>query len=153
MSRCFEVLERFQHLGEGQAELGPEARARLPPARAAGRELDPHADRRPDVELLAMAHDRLELGELLDDRDHLLADLAGEHGHLDELIVLEAVADDGRIGRFGQGEHGQQLGLRAGLDAEMVRLAEVEDLLDDMPLLVDLDRVDAAIISLVVVLA
>ena len=148
-----EVLEGFEDLGQGQAELGSKAGARLPPARAAGRELDPHADRRPDVQLLAVADDRLELGELLDDRDHLLADLAGEHGHLDELVVLEAVADDGRIWRFGQGEHGQQLGLRAGLEPEMVRLAKVEDLLDDMPLLVDLDRVDAAIAALVVVLA
>ena len=148
-----EILEGFQDLGQGQAELGSKAGARLPPARAAGRELDPHADRRPDVQLLAVANDRLELGELLDDRDHLLADLAGEHGHLDELIVLEAVADDRRIGRFGQGEHGQELGLRAGLDPEMVGLAKIEDLLDDMPLLVHLDRVDAAITPLVLVLA
>ena len=36
-------------------------------------------------------------------------------------------------------------GLRAGLEAEAVRLAEVEDLLDDVPLLVHLDRVDAAV--------
>ena len=153
MSRCFEILEGFQDLGQGQAELGSKAGARLPSARAARRELDPHADRRPDVQLLAVAHDRLELGELLDDRDHLLADLAGEHGHLDEFVVLEAVADDRRIGGFGQGEHGQQLGLRAGLDPEMVRLAEIEDLLDDVPLLVHLDRIDAAITALVVVLA
>ena len=100
-----------------------------------------------------MTNDRFELGELLDDRDHLLADLAGEHGHLDEFVVLEAVADDGGIGRFGQGEHGQELGLRAGLDPEMVWLAEIEDLLDDVPLLIDLDRVDAAVTPLVVVLA
>ena len=108
---------------------------------------------RPDVQLLAVADDRLQLGELLDDRDDLLADLAGEHRHLDELVVLEAVADDRRVRRFGQGEHGQQLGLGAGLEPEMVRLAEVEDLLDDVPLLVHLDRVDAAITALVVVLA
>ena len=34
----------------------------------------------------------------------------------------------------------------------MERLAEVEDLLDDLALLVDLDRVDAAVAALVVVL-
>ena len=94
-----------------------------------------------------------QLGELLDDRDDLLADLAGEHGHLDELVVLEAVADDRRVQAVGQGQHGQQFGLGAGLQAEVERLAEVEDLLDDVPLLVDLDRVDAAVVALVVVLA
>ena len=103
-------------------------------------------------ELLGVADDRFQLGELLDDRDDLLADLAGQHGHLDEFVVLEAVADDRRVQAVGQGQHGQQLGLGAGLQAEVERLAEVEDLLDDVPLLVHLDRVDAAVVALVVVL-
>ena len=111
-----------------------------------------NADDRPDVQLLGMAYDRLQLGVLLDDRDDLLADLAGEHRHLDEFVVLEAVADDRRL-EVGQGEHGQQLGLGAGLEPEMERLAEVEYLLDDMPLLVHLDRIDAAITALVLVFA
>ena len=66
---------------------------------------------------------------------------------------LKPLQTMGVSGGFGQGEHGQQLGLRAGLESEMVRLAEIEDLLDDVPLLIDLDRVDAAIIALVVVFA
>ena len=74
-------------------------------------------------------------------------------GHLDEFVVLEAVADDRRVAAVGQGEHGQQFRLGAGLEAEVERLAEVEDLLDDVPLLVHLDRVDAAVAALVVVLA
>ena len=74
-------------------------------------------------------------------------------GHLDELVVLEAVADDRRVHAVGQGQHRQQLGLGAGLEAEVERLAEVENLLDDVPLLIDLDRIDAAVIALVVVLA
>ena len=48
-----------------------------------------------------------------------------------------------------QGEDGHQLGLAAGLEAEVERLAEVEDLLDDLALLVHLDRVDAAVAVLV----
>ena len=35
-----------------------------------------------------------------------------------------------------------RLGLRASLDPEMVWLAEIEDLLYDVPLLIDLDRAD-----------
>ena len=53
--------------------------------------------RGPDVQLLGVADDQLQLGELLDDRDDVLADLAGQHRHLDELVVLEAVADDRRV--------------------------------------------------------
>ena len=48
--------------------------------------------------------------------------------------------------------HREQLGLGAGLEAEAVRPAEVEHLLDDLPLLVHLDRVDAAVAALVLVL-
>ena len=77
--------------------------------------------------------------------------LLAEHRRLDELGVLEAVADDRRV-VVGQRHDGQQLGLRARLEAEVVRPAEVEDLLDDLPLLVDLDRVDAAVAALVLVL-
>ena len=44
---------------------------------------------------------------------------------------------------------GEQLGLRAGLEAEAVLAAEVEHFLDDLPLLVHLDRVDADVAPLV----
>ena len=74
-----------------------------------------------------------------------------QHRHLDELGVLEAVADDRRV-VVGERDHGQQLRLRAGLEAEVVRPAEVEHFLDDLPLLVHLDRVDAAVAALVLVL-
>ena len=53
-----EVLEGFQDLGQGQAELGAIAGAGLPAAGAAGRQLDAHADRRADVQLLGVADDR-----------------------------------------------------------------------------------------------
>ncbi len=56
-------------------------------------------------------------------------------------VVLSAMRDDR-----------QELGLRAGLEAEVVWLAELVDLFDDLPLLVDLDGVDAAVPALVLVL-
>ena len=75
----------------------------------------------------------------------------GQHRRLDELGVLEAVADDRRVVR-GQRRHRQQLGLRPGLEAEAVGPAEIEDFLDHLPLLVDLDRIDADVAPLVRVL-
>ena len=69
--------------------------------------------------------------------------------HLDEFVVLEAVADDRRVVAVGDGQHGQQFRLGAGFQAEVERLAEIENLLDDVPLLVHLDRIDAAVVALV----
>ena len=99
----------------------------------------------------AYSRTRPELGVFLDDRDDAPAHLLGQHRHLDELGVLEAVADDRRlVGRHR--DDGQQLRLGAGLEAEVVRPAEVEHLLDDLPLLVDLDRIDAEVLAFVLVL-
>ena len=100
-----------ENLGEGQAEFRAEPGTRFPAAGAAGRQLGADADHRPDLQLLGVADDRLQLGELLDHGDDLLADLAGQHGHLDELVVLEAVADDRRVHAVGQRQHRQQLRL------------------------------------------
>ena len=49
-------------------------------------------------------------------------------------------------------DHGQQFRLAAGLQPEVVRPAELEHLFDHLPLLVHLDRVDAAVAALVLVL-
>src|SRR5262245_38283698 len=147
-----EVFQRLQCLGQGQAELGPIAGTGAPAPRASRRQLDADADDRADLPHLGIANNQLQLRELLDDGDDLLADLAGQNRHLDELIVLETVADDGRVGAIGQGKDGEQFGLGACLQAEVEWLAVVQDLLDDLALLVDLDRVDAAVTTLVLVL-
>ncbi len=93
----------------------------------------------------------VELGVFFDHGDDVAADLAGQHHHLDVLVVLEAVADDRRL-VIGDGHDRQQLGLGTGLQAEAVFPAVVVDLFDDVALLVDLDGVDAAVAALVVVL-
>ena len=105
----------------------------------------------PDADLPGVLEDEPELGVLLDDRDDPPAHLVGQHRHLDELSVLEPVADDRRfVGRHR--DHGQQLRLGAGLEAEVVGTPEIEHLLDDLTLLVHLDRIDAAVAPLVLVL-
>ena len=53
--------------------------------------------------LLGVLDDQLELAELLDDGDDVLADLGGEDDGFDELVVLEAVADDRACGRRRRG--------------------------------------------------
>ena len=36
----------------------------------------------------------LKLGEFFDNGDDLLTQFSGNHGHVDELVILEAVAND-----------------------------------------------------------
>ena len=130
-------------------ERKPPDPCQRPPPR--GGELDAHPDLRPHADLLGVLQDQAELGVLLDDGDDRAPDLLGEHGHLDELGVLEAVADDRRV-VVGLRGHREQLRLRAGLEAEAVLAAEIEHFFDDLPLLVDLDRVDTDVTAFVLVL-
>ncbi len=146
-----QLFEPAQDFGDGQAELGPEAARPLPAPAAPGGQLDPHADLGPHADFLGVLQDQAQLGVFLDDRDDRAPDFLGEHGHLDELGVLEAVADDGRVVVGLRGD-GHQLGLRARLEAEPVLAAEIEHFLDHLALLVDLDRVDTDVTAVVLVL-
>ena len=78
-----------------------------------------------------------------------LPSLLPEQRDADEGAVLVAVADDQGLGVRVHGERREQLGLAAGLEAEMICLAGIDDLLDDLAQLVHLDREDAAIMALV----
>ncbi len=111
-----------------------------------------NADDGLNADRLGVLDDQLQFGVLFDDRNDPPADLLGQHHHLDVLVVFEAVADDGRF-VIGDGQHGQEFGLRAGFKAEVIGAAELEDFFDHLTLLIDLDRVNAAIAALVAVLA
>ena len=105
----------------------------------------------------ATCEQHVDLAQLLDHDEDLMAELLAHEGEAHELLVLVAVADDEMIGVLGEAEHRLQLGLAAALEADAVRLAELDDLLDDVALLVDLDRVDgrvaAGVLELLVALA
>ena len=79
----------------------------------------------------------------------MMEDSLAEEGEADVVVVLVAVADDERLGVLVEGEGDHELGLGAGFEAEVVVLAGVEDLLDDLAELVDLDGEDAAVFTLV----
>ena len=140
-----QVLVGPDDLRDEQAELAPHAPRLLPAAGALAAELDPHADVRHRAVELGVLDDQLDLGQLLDDRHDVAPDLLGEDHGLDELLVLEAVADDRRLVVVDDAEHRQQLRLAAGLEPEAVLAAEAVNVLDDQPRLVDLDRVDAPV--------
>ncbi len=146
-----QLFQRAQRLDRRQPELRPVAARRPPAARTPAGQFEPHAQRRPHAHPPGMLENHVQFGELFDHRNDLPADLLCQLDHLDVLGVLEPVAQDGRL-VVGNGQHRQQFGLRSGLQTEAIRPAELEDLRDHLPLLVDLDRVRAAIAALVAVL-
>src|SRR5207244_2409419 len=79
-----EVFEGFHDLGNEEAELGADAAGLFPAARALGGELDAHADGGFDVVELRIFDDQLQLAELFDHRNDVLADFGGEDDGFDE---------------------------------------------------------------------
>ena len=140
-------LDRGHDLGGGEAELGAVARRLHPLAGALGGEPRAHADHGPQVELGGGGQDRVELAHAVHGDHDPAPELLREERRLDEGAVLVAVAEDERLGVLLERERHQQLGLRARLDPEVVGTAVLDQLLDDVALLVDLDRVDAAVAS------
>src|SRR5690606_36156513 len=153
LPRGLELVDHPHELGRVQPELAALARGLGPAAGARRGELDPDARDRVDVHLLGHAEDRRDLARLLDHDDDLVPELLAHEREADELLVLVAVADDQVVRPLRQREDRLELRLAADLEADAVRLAEGDDLLDDVALLIDLDRVDRGVPALVVELA
>ena len=138
-----EDLDRLEHLGRRQAELGGLASGLRPLARAARVELRAHADQGPHSARPRDVEDAVELRDLLEDEHDLLLHPHGIQGHPDEGLVLVAVAGDDALGRQIGRDRGEQLRLRARLEAVAVAPSGLHDVVDDDALLVDLDRENA----------
>ncbi len=148
---AFQFFQSLQQLGHRQSEFRTVTAGRLPAPRSPGRQFHTHADFGSHANFFSVFQNQPQLGVLFDHRNNIAADLMGEHRRFDELGILETIADDRRVVR-GHRHHGQQLRLAASLQAELIRLAELQHLFDHLPLLVHLDRVNAAVVSLVLLL-
>src|SRR5829696_5082764 len=140
-----ELVNRLHELRGVEAELRFLAPALLPPPEPARRELDANPGRRRDSELVGDREQHVDLAQLLDDDEYLVPELLPHQGEAHELLVLVAVADDEMLGAFRESQHGLQLRLGAALEAHAVLVAELHDLLDDVALLVHLDRVHGGV--------
>ena len=148
-----ETVDHLEHLADEQPELRARPRALVPPPGALRRELDAHTDRRPHVVSLGVLDDQVELLEALDHGHDRSTELRRQDHGLDVARVLEPVADDQLVGAIaGEGHHREQLGLGPDLEPEAVVAPEQAQLLHDLVLLVDLDRVDRAVVAAVAVL-
>src|SRR2546423_11861697 len=136
-----QLLDGGDEVRRVETELRLLAAALLPAPEAARRQFDPHASCRRDVHFIRDLQQHVDLAQLLEDDEHLMAELLAHEGEAHELLVLVAIADDEVVCRLGETEDGLELRLASALEADAVRFAELQNYFDDMPLLVTLDRV------------
>ncbi len=153
LSRLAKAVDEFDELRRIEPELALLPGTLRPTPGAFGRELHPHADRRAHLQLRRDLEQHVQLRQLLDDDEDLVPDLLPHEGEAHELVVLVPVADDQVIRVLGDREHRLQLGLGTALEPNPIRTSVLEDLLDDMALLVDLDRIHGRVPADVLVLA
>ncbi len=139
-----------QDLGHGEAKLGPVPRRNPPAATALGAELGPHPQHGANLQALAGGDRQLHLVHLLNHNDWLLPQALAQHGGFNVVPVLVAVADQQGPGGVEGGQGNQEFGFRSGLQAKLVGLAKPHHVLQQLPLLVTLDRkyppVDTAVL-------
>jgi len=130
-------------------EGGTVARAFLPLAADLVGELHPHTQKRLDPQFLIDGDDGVGLFRAFQHDHGVEAQLAAENGQPDELGILDPVADNQRVRGQLVRQRDHQFGFRPGLEPVTVAVAEFDDTVDNLRLLVDLDREHAAIGALV----
>src|SRR5204863_3775473 len=120
-----ELLDRRHEIGGVETELGFFTAALFPSAESTRGQLDAHSSRRRDLHLLGDLEQHIDLAQLLEHDEHLMAELLSHEGEAHELLILVAVADDEVIGLLTQTENRLELRLAAALEPDAVRLAEL----------------------------
>ena len=138
-ARALQLLERSQHFGDGQAELGAVAAGRLPAARAAAGQLDAHADdgrtptRSACLTIRSSSVNFSTTGMICLPIFWASITISMYSSSLKPLqmigVSLSAIASTA-----------SSSGFEPASRPNLIRLAEVEDFFDDLPLLVHLDR-------------
>ena len=150
-----QVVDGTEQFARVKTKLAAVAATLFPLAAATAGKLDAEADVGSDVQPSCHAVNELELAEFLNDDKDASSHLLCQQGELYIALVLVAVADDHGIGvQVGHvaGQHGMELGLAAGLQADVKLLAVPDDLLDHLPHLVHLDGIDDEVGTLVLIL-
>ena len=150
-----QVVDGAEQFAGVQTKLAAVAATLFPLAAAAARQLDAEADIGTDVEATGHAVDQFQLAQFFHHHKDAAAHLLGQESQFDVALILIAVADDDGIGvQVGHvaGQHSVQLGLAAGLQADVELLAVSDDLFHHLPHLVHLDGIDDEVTALVLIL-
>jgi hypothetical protein len=142
--------ERLEQLGRRQPELRVRPAGVLPLADAFGVQARAEPDERLDADLARDRHHLADLVDRLRDQQDPRPRPERAQRELDVVAVLEAVADDVRLGVQRHRERERELALAADLEAVAVLAAFLDERLDDDALLVHLDREDSLVVLRVV---
>ena len=146
-------VERVQQLLRREAELRLRATRAFPHAGTARQQTRPGTDQGLNAHPLGHASDEFGLVRLLDDEEHVAPELAPPQRELHVRLVLVAVADDHGLFADVVRERDRQLGLAARLEADAARATGIDQRRDDVGVLVHLDRIHAAVHTVIVELA
>ena len=148
-----ELFDDVHDLGHREAKLRAVAGGGRPAPHAFAAQLGSHSEARSNAEFLRSAKREIELLDPFEHDDDRIVETLRHQSRFEIREVLVAVADDEAVFILHGGECDQKLGLRAGLQPEPPGPPGFDDLLDEMPLLVDLDRKDTAVLAVVSVFA
>ena len=140
-------LHRLHQLPGGKTELGVVPARVLPLTRSGRHQFDAHPKPRAHIFRFGNAKNAGQFAQLFRHQKHRLAELLRQQSQADVSGVLEAVADDDCAGGLQRCQGGVQLGLGAHLQAHAVLRPEPYNLFDHLALLIDLERIDAAIFA------
>ena len=147
-----EEVQGFEQLAGSEAELAGVSTALLPLATATGGQLDADANVGAHLQLTRHLSDDVQLVELLHHEVDALAHLLSQQSHLDEALVLVAVAHHERVGVGVDTDDGMQLRFGAGFETQVELLAMLDHLLHHGAHLIHLDRIDNEVLSLIAIL-
>src|SRR5205807_9755454 len=104
-----------------------------------------NANVRFDADFFRSANGLLKLFQLFDNNDNRLAKFAPKQRNTNESRIFVTVADDQAFRILVHGERSDEFRFAAGFQSEVKLQAGIDNLFDDFPQLVDLDRENAAI--------
>ncbi len=138
---ALEFVHQPHEFRHGQTELRTLAAGFEPAPGAARRELHAHGETRHLIRAVGERHQLFELGVLLDDRQHPLAEQLRRQDQRQDDVIFHAVAQQQPVVADVR-QRCDQFRLRTAFEAEPIRFAGVEHFLDHFVQLVDLDRID-----------
>src|SRR6476469_6757673 len=146
----------FQHVAGGKEIDGIESKLRVlastggPFARAFAGQTDTNANERFNPNFLGGPNGLLQFFQLLNYNDDLFVQFAPQQGDPNKSRILVAIANNQTLGVLVQGQGSDQFRLASCLQAKVKRLAGIDDFFDHFAQLIDFNRKNAAVFSLIV---
>ena len=142
-----QALHQTQGLRGIQTEFGLFTTGVLPLAGADGGQPHAQTQQRLDPKRARFLDDQIQLGKFFHHNEDAVAQAFADQRQADIFTILVTITDDGAT-RTRQRQHGHQLGLAAGLQADPLT-AMAENLGDHALLLIHLDGIDRGVAALI----